>query len=290
MARNPEAQTAFGPIVLSAIEHDEPPERRLVDDDLAASFLPMALRTFVRATRFAPLRRAVVAASERSGPGLWANLCCRKHYIDDNLADSLSDVDAVVILGSGLDTRPYRLGRQSIVPIFEVDQQVNIARKRAIVERVFDTPPPSVHLVPVDFERDDLMNTLAEHGYRADARTFFVWEGVTQYLTTDAVRATFDQLAGAAAGSKLDFTYVRKDFIDGQNIYGAPALYRRMRERSQVWKSGLLPEDVEGFLAGYGWRLIEQLGPDEMVNRYIRPTGRSLPASQIEWSAYAEKK
>jgi methyltransferase (TIGR00027 family) len=289
MARNPEAQTAFGPIVLSAIEHNEPPECRLVDDDLAASFLPMAMRTFVRATRFAPLRRAVVAASERSGPGLWANLCCRKHYIDDNLAGSLGDLDAVVILGSGLDTRPYRLARQSNVPVFEVDQQVNIARKRAIVARVFGTPPPSVRLVPVDFERDDLMTTLVAHGYRTDARTFFVWEGVTQYLTADAVRATFDQLTGAAAGSKLDFTYVRKDFIDGENLYGAPVLYRRMRERSQVWKSGLLPEDVGGFLAGYGWRLIEQLGPDEVVNRYIRATGRNLPASQIEWSAYAEK-
>jgi methyltransferase (TIGR00027 family) len=289
MARNPEAQTAFGPIVLSAIEHNEPPGRRLVDDDLAASFLPTALRTFTRATRFTPLRRAVVAASERTGPGLWANLSCRKHYIDDNLADALSTVDAVVILGAGLDTRPYRLAQHSDVPVFEVDQQANIARKRAIVAKVFGTAPPSVRLVPMDFEHDDLMSTLVAHGYRADARTFFVWEGVTQYLTADAVRATFDQLSAAAPGSKLDFTYVRGDFIDGENLYGAPVLYRRMRQRTQVWKSGLLPEDVEGFLAGHGWRLIEQLGPDEVINRYVQPAGRNLPASQIEWSAYAAK-
>jgi methyltransferase (TIGR00027 family) len=289
MARNPEALTAFGPIVLSAIEHNERPGSRLVDDDLAASFLPLALRTFTRATRFTPLRRAVVASSERTGPGLWANLSCRKHYIDDKLADALTDVDAVVILGAGLDTRPYRLARHSDVPVFEVDQQVNIARKRAIVARVFGTPPPSVRLVPMDFEHDDLMTTLVEHGYCTDARTFFAWEGVTQYLTADAVRATFDQLAGAASGSKLDFTYVRRDFIDGANLYGAPVLYRRMRQRRQVWKSGLLPEDVEGYLAGYGWRLIEQLGPDEVIDRYVRPAGRNLPASQVEWSAYAEK-
>ena len=36
MARNPAAQTAFGPMVQVAIEQYEPPERRLVDDDLAA--------------------------------------------------------------------------------------------------------------------------------------------------------------------------------------------------------------------------------------------------------------
>jgi O-methyltransferase involved in polyketide biosynthesis len=51
----------------------------------------------------------------------------------------------------------------------------------------------------------------------------------------------------------------------------------------------MLPEDIEGFLAGYGWRLIEQVGPDELMDRYVRPAGRNLTASQIEWSVYAEK-
>ncbi|HEY6577015.1 MAG TPA: SAM-dependent methyltransferase [Mycobacterium sp.] len=289
MPRNPVAQTAFGPIVLSAVEQQEPPDRRLVDDDLAASFLPKPLRALVRATRFDAVRRMVIAASERSGPGLWANLACRKSYIDDNLAESLPDVAAVVILGSGLDTRPYRLARHSDVPVFEVDLPVNIARKRAVVARVFGIAPSSVRLVSVDFERDELMATLASDGYRQDSPAFFVWEGVTQYLTPDAVAATFDQLARAAAGSRLDFTYIRRDFIEGARLYGAPAMYRQMRQRSQLWKFGLLPEDVAGFLDQYGWRLIDQAGPDEMMARYVRPAGRDLTASQIEWSAYAEK-
>jgi methyltransferase (TIGR00027 family) len=276
-------------MVLSAVEHQEPPDRRLVDDDLAASFLPKPLRALVRATRFRLVRRAVIAASERSGPGLWANLACRKNYIDDNLAESLPDIDAVVILGAGLDTRPYRLARHGDVPVFELDLPVNIARKRAVVSRVFGAVPPSVRLVSVDFERDDPMATLASYGYSVDSPTFFIWEGVTQYLTADAVRATFDQLAQAASGSKLDFTYVRRDFIDGVNLYGAPVLYRKFRERSQMWKFGMMPEDVEEFLAGHGWRLIEQAGPDELMDRYVRPAGRNLTASQIEWSVYAEK-
>lgn len=40
MARNPVAQTAFGPMVLAAVEQNEPPGRRLVDDDFAELFLP----------------------------------------------------------------------------------------------------------------------------------------------------------------------------------------------------------------------------------------------------------
>jgi methyltransferase (TIGR00027 family) len=143
-----------------------------------------------------------------------------------------------------------------------------------------------VRLVPVDFERDDLMAVLAAHGYRPEGRTFFAWEGVTQYLTEPAVRATFAQLAQAAPGSRLDFTYVRREFIDGDELYGAPVLYRRMR---QVWKFGLVPEEVADFIAPYGWRLIEQAGPDEFMNRYVRPSGRTLDTSQLEWSAYSEK-
>lgn len=289
MARNPAAGTAFGPAVLSAVEQCEPPQRRLVDDDLAALFLPLPLRVFVAATRLAGVRNAVVRASERTGPGLWANIACRKRYIDDNLASAMADIDAVVVLGAGLDTRAYRLARDSDVPIFEVDLAVNVARKRNVVARVLGASPPTVTLVPVDFERDDLPAVLASQGYRGDARTFFVWEGVTQYLTEAAVRSTFAQLSDAAAGSRVNFTYIRADFIDGTEIYGAPNLYRRFRQRTQLWRFGLLPDDVADFLAEYGWRLIEQAGPDEFTQRYVAPTGRGLETSQIEWSAYAEK-
>jgi O-methyltransferase involved in polyketide biosynthesis len=51
----------------------------------------------------------------------------------------------------------------------------------------------------------------------------------------------------------------------------------------------LEPDEVAGFIAEYGWRLVEQAGPDELVQRYVEPTGRKLKASQLEWSAYAEK-
>jgi methyltransferase (TIGR00027 family) len=289
MAGNPAAQTAFGPMVLAAVEQYEEPQRRLVQDDLAYAFLPARLRALVATTRFSAVRRAMIGATERSGPGLWANLACRKRFIDEKLDEALRDVEAVVILGAGLDTRAYRLARRTDIPVFEVDLPENIKRKAATVRRALHAAPRSVHLVPVDFERDDLAAELTKHGYRADSRTFFVWEGVTQYLTAGAVRATFDYLHGAAPGSRLVFTYVRRDFIDGTNMYGAKSAYRRFREKQQIWHFGLHPDEVSAFVAEYGWRLVEQAGPDYFAQHYIEPTGRNLRASQLEWSAYAEK-
>ena len=276
-------------MVLAAMEQSEPPGRRLVDDDLAARFLPAPTRWLVTATPPALMRRLMMAAMERDGPGLWANFACRKRYIADKVTEALDSIDAVVVLGAGLDTLAYRLARLSDIPIFEVDQPVNIERKAAAVQRVLGQVPSSVQLVPLDFERDDVLTVLAERGYRSDYRTFFVWEAVTQYLSADAVHATLESLRPAASGSRLVFTYVRRDFIDGVNFYGAERLYRRFRQRQQLWRFGLQPEEVAAFLAGHGWRLVEQLGPEQIVQRYVEPTGRNLTASQVEWSAYADK-
>jgi methyltransferase (TIGR00027 family) len=289
MARNPVAQTAFGPMVLAAVEHNEPPGRRLVDDDLAELFLPAPLRWLVATTRFTPARRLMVRASEWSGPGLWANLACRKRFIADKLTEALADINAVVILGAGLDTRGYRLTRQVRIPVFEADLPVNIARKAKTVRRVLGEAPLSVRLVALDFERDDLLTALAEHGYHTDYRAFFICEGVTQYLTEAGVRRTLEGLRAAAPGSRLVFTYVRRDFIDGTNRYGTRTLYRTVRKRKQLWQFGLDPDEVAGFIAEYGWRLVEQAGPDELVQRYVEPAGRKLKASELEWSAFAEK-
>ena len=276
-------------MVLAAVEQNEPSGRRLVDDDLAELFLPASLRWLVGATRFTPVRNLMIRGSEWSGPGLWANLACRKRFIADTLDEALGDIDAVVILGAGLDTRPYLLTRRVRMPVFEVDLPVNIARKAKAVRRVLGNPPLSVRLVALNFERDDLLTSLAEYGYRTDYRAFFICEGVTQYLTEDGVRRTLEGLRATAAGSRLVFTYVRRDFIDGTNRYGTRTLYRSVRQRRQLWHFGLQPDEVADFIAAYGWRLVEQAGPDELISRYVQPTGRNLKASQLEWSAYAIK-
>ncbi|KKC04852.1 SAM-dependent methyltransferase [Mycobacterium nebraskense] len=289
MARNPAAQTAFGPMLLAAVEQNEPPGRRLVDDDLAELFLPTPLRWLVAATRAAPVRRLMIRGSEWSGRGLWANMACRKRFIGDKLAEALDGIDAVVILGAGLDTRAYLLTRQIRIPVFEVDLPVNVARKVKTVRRVLGGAPMSVRQVALDLERDDLLTALAEHGYRTDYRAFFICEGVTQYLTEATVRRTLEGLRATAPGSRLVFTYVRRDFIDGTNRYGTRTLYRSVRQRRQLWHFGLQPDEVGAFIGQYGWRLVEQAGPEELLQRYVEPTGRKLKASQLEWSAYAEK-
>jgi methyltransferase (TIGR00027 family) len=159
----------------------------------------------------------------------------------------------------------------------------NSDRKRAALQRLYGRVPDGVTLVPLDFQTQSLPDVLPLKG-----KTFFVWEAVTQYLGEDAVRSVFRYLSTAAAGSGLVFTYVREDFLSGRAMYGAEAAYKRfVLSQPPLWTFGMDPAKVAGFLAEYGWRLVEDVGPAEFTERYVQPAGRQLAVSEIERSVSA---
>ncbi len=286
--KNPAEQTAIGPMVIvAADQYDASP---LVHDPLAGRMLPASGRFAASLTRWSPARRAFVAVTEKRIRGGWANFLSRKRYIDDQLVDAVAKgVDAVVILGAGYDTRAYRLPELSGIAVCEVDLPANIARKAAAVRRCVGRVPTNVTLLAVDFETDDLAERLASAGFGAAKRTFYIWEGVTPYLTESAVRNTMSYLATAAPGSGLTFTFIRKDFLDGEAMYGAAGIYREAVVKRGLWHFGLDPEQVDKFLAEYGWREVDQVGAEEYVARYIRPAGRDEAVSEIERAVYARR-
>ncbi|CAM01778.1 methyltransferase (TIGR00027 family) [Saccharopolyspora erythraea NRRL 2338] len=285
---DPVAQTAVGPVAIVAIDqHEDIP---LVRSDVAYWMLPASGRMIATLTSIPLVRRLVVNAAEKRIPGLWASMLCRKRYINDQIRGAVrAGIEAVVVLGAGLDDCAYRLPWLSNIVVYEVDLPENISRKRAVLQRLYGEVPDHVRLVPIDFETGDLNQVLTEHGHRNEDTTAFVWEAVTQYLTETAVRRTLGTLAAAASGSRLVFTYVRRDFLDGTELYGGEALYREYVVKRRLWGFGMDPDEVAEFLSEYGWRLTDDAGPREFAERYLHPTCRELTASEVERSACAEK-
>ncbi|MDQ7092039.1 SAM-dependent methyltransferase [Desulfosporosinus sp. PR] len=281
------AKTGAGPTALIAIEQYFPKEERIVEDDLACQILPTG-RAFLWFMRLELLRAWMVRVTEKDSPGLWSGMMCRKRYIDEKLLDSLNQIDAVVNLGAGFDTRAYRFPSLSNTPVWELDQPENIGSKQVRLLKVFGKIPAHVKLVAIDFDHEDLASVLETHGYSTTKRTFFVWEAVSQYLTEKGIRTTFDFLAKAASGSRLAFTYVLKEFLDGRAMYSWEKSYQRFVEK-KIWIFGMEPEAWPGFLKEYGWRVIEDMGYDEMAENYVKPTGRTLASTPIERMVYAEK-
>ncbi|MGV0813552.1 class I SAM-dependent methyltransferase [Mycolicibacterium boenickei] len=287
MSSQSAAGTAIGPMIIVAADQYEPAP--LVPDPLARQLLPRAGRIASGALRVPAIRRLLMSATEKQFRGGWSSFLCRKRYIDDQLAAAVDQgIEQVVILGAGYDTRAYRLPQLAGLPVYEVDLPANISRKMAAIQRLLGTVPTNVRLLPVNFETDDLTEVLCDAGFDSAKRTFYIWEAVTQYLTESAVRTTMNRIAGAAPGSRLVFTYVRKDFLDGQQMYGAERAYHDFVVKRGLWTFGLNPGDVAGFLAEYGWHEIEQLGPEEYQARYLAAAGRTMATSPIERAVLAE--
>jgi len=284
------AETGSGPAVVVAIEQHFPEGARLIDDDLAGRILPAGMRFWVWLTRPSWMRDWMIGMSEKKTPDVWAIFPCRKRYIEEKVAEAVVDqTEALVNLGAGFDTLAYRLDALADVPVWEVDQPVNIEAKRSGLEKVLGEVPAHVTLVSIDFDSEDLAGALASHGYALDKKTFFILEAVTQYLTEAGIQTTFDFLAKAPAGSRLAFTYVRKDFIEGKALNSLDDFHKRMVLKDKSWLFGIDPEDVADFLGGYGWRVLEHVGYEELAERYVKPTGRQLQATAIERVVYAEK-
>jgi methyltransferase (TIGR00027 family) len=275
-------------MVLVAIEQAFSEGERIIDDDLAYRILPFGFRINVWiSTR---VKDWLIRKTEEKVPGLWGGIMARKRFIDDKAAEAADrQIEAVVNLGAGFDTRAFRLPALAEVPTWEVDQPENIDAKRSRLEKLFQPIPTHVTLVPIDFDHEDLATVLASYGYETDKKTFFIWEGVTQYLTEAGIRATFDFLATAPEGSRLAFTYTPKDFIDGEVLYGQEYLYKKMLLKDKLWLFGFDPGKVDDFLGEYGWRIVEHLGYDELGERYVKPTGRKLMSMAIERMVFAEK-
>jgi methyltransferase (TIGR00027 family) len=285
--KNPAARTALMPIALAAIEQYFPEEQRIIDDHLATKLLPVGAALFVWLLRARPIRDWVIRLTERSDPGIWAGLLCRKRFIDDKLRSSARDIGAVVNLGAGFDTRAYRMPAVRDLAVWEVDQRENVDTKRKRLRKA-GIISPNVKLIAMDFERDDPGSALAAHGYAANKPTFFVLEGVTQYLADEGVKAMFAWLAEAAPGSRLVFTYIREDFLTGKNRYGWETGYKRFVV-DQIWRFGINPEECPAFLGGYGWRIIEDADYGQLARAYISQTGRGLTWTPVERVVYAQK-
>lgn len=286
------AETGPGAMSLVAMEQIKfPPSRRIIKDALAFRMLPFGMRTAIRLKAGPFSGDFIVAQVEKKVPGLWGSIMCRKRYIDDKVSEAVKsgEVEALVNLGAGFDTRAYRLPALAGIKVFELDQPVSIERKRRRLERIFGGVPDHVSLIPINFDREDPGQALQNSGWDLHTKTLFIWEGVTQYLSESGVRATFDFLSGASPGSRLLFTYIRRDFLEGQDLYGLDFLHGKMVQKGGIWLFGMNLEEVDGFLGGYGWGALDDLDYKDLADRYVKPTGRHLQTMSIERVVYAQK-
>ncbi|MGD2027193.1 MAG: SAM-dependent methyltransferase, partial [Anaerolineales bacterium] len=194
------------------IELYYPEEKRLFTDPFALKLLPPGWQVMFRLLYLPGLRDVILALRERRMPGSLGGILCRHRYIDDILKRSLNEgIEQVVILGAGFDSRAYRIKDMAKVHVFEVDLPGTVEMKEKRLEKVLGQVPEHITLVGIDFDKQVLGDVLRAAGYQVNKKTLFIWEGVTQYISAEAVESTLNFVSGfSGEGSAIVLTYVRR--------------------------------------------------------------------------------
>ena len=272
------SRTAEQNALFRALESLRPERERVCDDQLARHFLTWPFTLVIRAAAIPGVGGAIRSFIDRRWPGVRTSVVARTRLIDDAIAQALQpDIEQLVILGAGFDSRAYRVPRLREIDVFEVDHPDTQAAKRAVLDRLFSTGPGRVRFVPVDFTRDDLPSALRFAGHRDSPRTFILWEGVTNYLTEAAVDSTLRWCSRASAGSVLLFTYVHRDILTRPSAFvGTKRLFSSLEKAGERFTFGMEPSHVPQYLAERGLSLEQDVGAAEYRQRYFGAEARHM--------------
>lgn len=217
------------------------------------------------------LRHLARVSYEHRVPGAYLYLQARTKYLDDLFVTVISGIRQLVILGAGLDTRPYRFAdRLTGIHVFEVDHPGTAAWKRERIHRL-GCSTEHVTYIAMDFNVDRLDESLQQAGYDPAKTTFFLWEGVVMYLPRESVEKTIAIIARAAPGSSVAFDYVYRSSLEHpQDFYGAEHWQRYVAHRGEPCLFGLDPGEIGSFLTSHGLTIASNAGPKEM-SRLIPP-------------------
>ena len=274
MRKKQSSLTAAGIAIVRAVESERPADERILYDPYACQFVPSwmyrAFGFFIR-----------IGYAEWRGPGVNGFLVARDRYIDDVLQGFLNEgLQQLVILGAGYDSRPYRFDLAGRVKTFEVDHPATQGDKLAKLQAVFGKVPEQVSYVPIDFNTQTLEGRLMESGYDPNLKTLFIWQGVTMYLTTEAVNATLSFVVHySRPDSAIVFDYVYRSILYGIQKHSEISGMRRYRFMTgERLTFGIPVGTVETFLKERGFHHVKDVNVDDLKATYF--TGKNAKRAE----------
>jgi methyltransferase (TIGR00027 family) len=239
-------------------------------DKLSRFFLPPAAR-FLLSFKF--MRKRIRKKLRKQVPGTYEYVSARTRHFDGIFRQALEEqIPQIVILGAGYDTRPVRFKDQiKQTKIFELDAPIIQQQKQQILYKSNISIPDQLTFVPINFNKEKLAEVLGKTSYNTALRSCFLWEGVTYYLSEEAVKDTLSTInIFSGVGSTVSFDYFYRTAIDGSSgYYGANEIYREVLKSDEPFKFGLEKEEIEAFLSESGFDVVEHYDPVEFEKKYL---------------------
>lgn len=208
----------------------------------------------------------------------------RTRHLDAAILDALGNgTEQIVVLGAGLDSRAYRLTNSwDAGRVFEVDSPSTQEFKKRKIKSVIGDLPPNLTFVPIDFTQESLREVLARDGYRSNAKTLMILEGVSMYLPKAAVESTLAFVARhAGPGSSIVFDYFDERLItQDHNEQNWKDTAKTVKDWGEPWIFGIPNsgrDNVFRFVAAQGLKVQNDFSMGELCVKYLPP--RIMPAT-----------
>ena len=231
--------------------------------------------------------------SEKLAPGFHEHLISRTKFIDELIEKSaVNGTEQYVILGAGYDSRAHRLELPSSLKIFEVDQPEVSDNKLPKLPKQLPNSD-NVTYVNIDFSYQSLTEQLIGAGFDQKKSTIFTLEGVSQYITKEAVSSTIKELASLTRDTNSIFFMSYVDELLDKNPeacfgegYPNPAkkasLIKGLSAKvGEPWISFYNGAEIEDLLSQNGYSIEESVTLEDLNSLYFSPVGRTLNENQI---------
>ncbi|MFO1116807.1 MAG: SAM-dependent methyltransferase [Beijerinckiaceae bacterium] len=259
MIENQFSRTARG-AALHRAAHQTFEQGAIFQDPLACAILGLT-----------PVEAAAEAANDDHGRRMRLFVAARARFAEDCLAQAVRrGVRQAVVLGAGLDTFGLRNPHAGLgLRVFEVDHPDTQAWKRERLAAMGQRLPESLTFAPVDFERDSFLERLATVGFDMERPAFFVWLGVTPYLTREATLASLAAIGSIPGGEvAFDYTEGRKPH-EGEGLAFHDRLTERVAALGEPIVGALDPQDLAKEAAARGLTEQEDLDISAIRVRYF---------------------
>lgn len=279
--------TAQGVAKQRLIESLARPDKRLINDPYADKF--------VRGSGIMKVmgHKLNVWLSGKLAPGFHEHIISRTLFIDELITNNAaSGVEQYVILGAGYDSRAHRLDLPSSLRIFEVDQSEVQTRKRSKIPKELPNSE-NVTYVSVDFSNQSLSKQLLAEGFDQSKSTIFTLEGVSQYITKDALTSTIIEIASLTENTNSTFfiSYVDELLLKDPIAcfgkgYPKPAKRAKLitdlsAKVGEAWVSFYNEKELESLLSENGFSIKQNMTLKDLNSEYFGPVGRTLRENQL---------
>jgi methyltransferase (TIGR00027 family) len=288
----PGSKTAEGMAVHRFLESQKPDGERICYDPYAVYFIsPAMMKSLKDSAKNPEDTKKKAEMYERFFSGLFNSIHARVRYFDDFVKRSIDEeLEQLVILGAGYDTRAYRIeGLKERIKVFEIDHPVTQGMKIEKVKQIFGSLPDHVTYVPVDFELDDLGERLMENGYDISLKTLFLMEGLIMYIPPEAVDKILSFISkNSGRGSAILFDYYLKSVVDGTSqLEVGRNIHNHLKQVGEPLKFGIEEGMIEEFLQERGFFQICNVNGENYKKMYFQGFNKDRSVCSLILFAHA---